>query len=110
MAAASAQLAGRVAARYDPGPLPNYPVYTLHQSSWHTLSRAQQVAARLRSRGFDSYVLHVLLPEKGDWFRVTVGMYQDLPEARAKLAELKGGKEFEDLRIVRRQRHEHPGG
>lgn len=101
--------AKHVAKRYDPGPLPNYPVYTLHQSSWHSLGRAQQVAARLQNKGHEAYVLHVRLPEKGDWYRVTIGMFVELDDARARLAQLKGHKGMEDLRVVRRQLHRHPG-
>ncbi|WP_461211320.1 SPOR domain-containing protein [Desulfocurvus sp. DL9XJH121] len=96
------------AAAFAPGPQPDQPMYTLHQSSWHSRQRAEEVAARLAGAGHTPYVLHVDLPGKGEWYRVTVGMFGTVSEARERLAELKGSEGFDELRIVRRQRYEIP--
>lgn len=92
---------------FDPGPDPDYPVYTLHQSSWHSRAKAEATATRLKAQGFSPYILCVDLPGKGQWFRVTLGMYKDITQARAKLASLQHHKALQGLRIVKRQRFEH---
>lgn len=90
---------------YVPGTLPAHPVYTLHVSSWRSADHARRHADSLRAQGLTPYVLHVDLPEKGEWFRVTIGMYDSLAMARKNLESLRQDNGLQGLRIVRSQRH-----
>ncbi|BBD08127.1 tetratricopeptide repeat protein [Desulfovibrio ferrophilus] len=95
---------------YIPGPMPAKPVYTLHVSSWRTPEHALRHADNLKAQGQTPYILHVHLPEKGDWYRVTIGMYDSLATARESLESHRQENEFKGLRIVRSQRHLLPQG
>jgi len=97
-------------AGYDPGPMPEKPVYTLHVSSWRTMEHAVHHADQLKAMGLAPYILHVDLPGKGEWFRVTIGMFDSLDQARAELAARGHDGTFRELRIVRTQRHLHAQG
>jgi len=96
--------------QYIPGTLPTHPVYTLHVSSWRTPEHAKRDADGLRAKGLTPYILHVTLPEKGEWFRVTIGMYDSLALARENLETQRQDNGFKGLRIVRSQRHLLPEG
>jgi hypothetical protein len=59
-----------------------YGFYTLQVSSWRTSARAQTEAARLRARGLEAYVTEADLGARGTWYRVRVGRYAGVSEAR----------------------------
>lgn len=81
------------------------PKYTLHVSSWRTQEKAQEQAALLTQQGFSADVIHVTLPEKGEWYRVTIGAYRNLGQARAERARMRNVQRFKGVRVVNRTRH-----
>jgi len=61
--------------------------YSIQTSSWTTERRASREAARiLRAFGYYTYVKKVVLPERGTWYRVYVGIFA-LREAAEKAAQ-----------------------
>lgn len=58
-------------------------VYTIQVSSWREKSKADSEAAKLTAAGYNAFVIEANLPElDGRWFRVRVGYYDSVSEAR----------------------------
>jgi cell division protein FtsN len=65
--------------------------YTVQVSSWRTRRRADQDAERFAEKGFNAYVQQAYIPSlDGTWYRVRVGSYATLAEARETAAQLAG--------------------
>lgn len=79
----------------EPGASP-YGFYTIQLSSWKTLRKAEQEAERYREMGLEAYVQRAEIAERGVWYRVRVGNYPSLSEARRAAASLVG-VDVEDL-------------
>jgi cell division septation protein DedD len=43
----------------------------------------------LKKKGYQAYILEASIPEKGTWYRVKVGDYEDLEEVRQAASDLK---------------------
>lgn len=57
--------------------------YCVQASSWRNKSKAESEAQKLNSQGFNAFVIEVNIPDlDGKWYRVRVGYYDSLDEAR----------------------------
>jgi cell division septation protein DedD len=61
--------------------------YTIQVSSWETQAKANEEAAKLTAAGYPAYVAEGSVGEDV-WFRVRVGHYESLAEARSALRQL----------------------
>jgi outer membrane protein OmpA-like peptidoglycan-associated protein len=58
-------------------------VYCFQVSSWREKFKAEREAEKLRTLGFNSFVLEARIPElDGIWYRVRVGFFDSLSEAK----------------------------
>jgi len=72
-----------------------YGFYTVQVSSWRTESTAREQARTYRNQGLEAYVQRVDLGELGIWFRVRIGRYPSLTQARRAAAALRDIPEAE---------------
>jgi len=56
--------------------------YTIQLSAWRTEAKARSEARRYQNLGLEAYVQKAELPGMGTWYRVRVGKYPALSEAR----------------------------
>ena len=68
-----------------------YP-YTIQVSSFRDAQKSRQVATKLISTGDPAFTSPVDIPEKGKWYRVYIGNYKNLAEAKIAAAGLKKRK------------------
>ncbi len=66
-----------------------YGFYTIQVSAWRSESKARRQAQLYRDRGLEAYVQRAEVPDLGTWYRVRVGRYQSLTEARRAAASLR---------------------
>ena len=60
-----------------------YGFYTIQLSSWRTRSKADMQAKYYQGLGLEAYVQRAEIPGMGTWFRVRVGRYSVLSDAKA---------------------------
>ncbi len=60
-----------------------YGFYTIQLSSWRTRRKAEEHARYYQGLGLEAYVQRAEIPGMGTWFRVRVGRYSALSEAKA---------------------------
>lgn len=63
------------------GPVENRP-YALHVGSFKTMGLAEKSIEEFKEKGFSPYWVKVDLGEKGVWFRVFVGHFKDVEQAK----------------------------
>lgn len=68
--------------------------YTLQIAAFKEKNTAEELAGRLKKKGYDSYIVPVTIPQKGIWFRVRVGRFETRPDAQGLQAKLKGKDGF----------------
>jgi len=56
--------------------------YTIQLSSWRTQAKADREVRRYQEMGLEAYVQQADVPGMGTWYRVRVGRYPGLTEAR----------------------------
>jgi septal ring-binding cell division protein DamX len=59
-----------------------YGFYTIQLSAWRTETKARSRARYYQELGLEAYVQRAELPGMGVWYRVRVGKYPALSEAR----------------------------
>lgn len=59
--------------------------YTIQLASLPKREDAEALVNELRAKRYDAYMLHVSLPDKGSFYRVRIGHYKDLEQARKAL-------------------------
>ncbi|UCD39159.1 MAG: SPOR domain-containing protein [Fidelibacterota bacterium] len=66
--------------------------FTVQVSSWKTAKQAQKILQQVKEKGYDAYIQRVFLEDKGEvgevWWRVRIGDYTSINEARALLMEI----------------------
>ncbi len=62
--------------------------YTIQVSSYRDRDKANRVAMRLREKGDPAFTCHTKIPGKGEWYRIFIGSYCTLQEARNAALEL----------------------
>jgi len=63
--------------------------YALQLGSYKSRSQAEEVQNGLKKKGYQAYILEASIPEKGTWYRVKVGDYEDLEKVRQAASDLK---------------------
>ncbi len=57
--------------------------FSVQVSSWRNKSKAEEEVKRLRKEGYDAFIVIANLPEKGGiWYRVRIGKFESLEEAK----------------------------
>ncbi|MCH8328143.1 MAG: SPOR domain-containing protein [Candidatus Marinimicrobia bacterium] len=70
--------------------------YTIQVSSWNTAKKAQKVKLSLDGLGYDSFIQRIWLEDRNEvWWRVRLGDFTDVQEARRVRDELSG--QFADI-------------
>ena len=65
--------------------------YTIQVSSWNTAKKAQKIKQSLDGLGYDSYIQRVWLEDRNEvWWRVRLGDFTDVEEARRVKDKLAG--------------------
>lgn len=59
-----------------------YGFYTIQLSAWRTEAKARSQARHYQDLGLEAYVQRAEMPGMGTWYRVRVGKYPRLSEAR----------------------------
>jgi tetratricopeptide (TPR) repeat protein len=77
-----------------------YP-YTIQICSLRHRERAILVATKLREKGDPAFTCHAYIPGKGDWYRVFMGYYGTIEDARNAALELKKRK-FRYANVVKK--------
>ncbi len=70
-------------------PAPPKTFYSVQVASLRSQKEAQRYVNYLRDRGYEAFYRQVVLPQKGTWYRVYVGRFKTLAEARRFGEELK---------------------
>ncbi|MEK6682202.1 MAG: SPOR domain-containing protein [Nitrospirota bacterium] len=68
--------------------------YTLQIAAFKEKDTAEELAGRLKKKGYDSYIVPVTISQKGVWFRVRVGRFETRPDAQSLQSKLKGKEGF----------------
>ncbi len=66
--------------------------YTIQVAAVREAGNAEQLVARLRSKGYPAYQVRVDVPGKGAWHRIRVGAFENRAAADRMLAKLKAGR------------------
>jgi hypothetical protein len=71
--------------------------YTIQIASVPTRDEAQAMVDELRAKRYDAYFVQVSIPEKGTFYRVRIGHYRDLDQAKKALIiiQQREGKYFD---------------
>jgi tetratricopeptide (TPR) repeat protein len=75
--------------------------YSIHGGSYRDNKNAEAYRASIEKRGWPAFVQKVDLKEKGIWYRVYIGRYNDLKTAKQAIVSLKRHR-IEDLGFVRK--------
>jgi cell division protein FtsN len=62
--------------------------YALQLGSYKSRSKAEELEKELRGKGYNAYILETSIPDKGTWYRVRVGDYEDLEQVKRMAANL----------------------
>jgi len=63
--------------------------YTVQVASFKALDGADEMVARLRTKGYAAYHVRVSVPDRGEWYRVRVGAFEGRSPAEAMLKKLR---------------------
>jgi DedD protein len=66
--------------------------YTIQIAAYRDLRSAEKLVEELRAKGYPGYSLHSEIPNKGFWYRVRVGAFDDRSTAESMLGRLKGDR------------------
>jgi len=58
-------------------------LYCYQVSSWKRKNVAEEEMQKLIDKGFNAYIMEVVIPGRGTWYRVRVGFFDSLEEAQA---------------------------
>ena len=77
--------------------------YYLHVSSFRSITNADKDAGRLHRKGYDTVVSYERVADKGFWYRVYIGPFTSLQEAKLKRSELRR-KKLVDYAAIRKRK------
>jgi len=77
--------------------------YYLHVSSFRSIGKADKDAGRLHRKGYDTVVSYERVADKGFWYRVYIGPFTSLQEAKIKRSELRQ-KKLVDYAAIRKRK------
>ena len=63
--------------------------YTINVASFKTRMRAERLMSKLKDKGYDAFVAEAAVPQRGTWYRVSVGRFSSVGEAQAYAQTLK---------------------
>lgn len=76
--------------------------YSVHVGSFRSQSNAFLLRDKLQEKGFPAFCKFVTIPEKGEWYRVSVGFYSMLKDAQ-QVASVLESKERVPALVLKRQ-------
>ncbi len=76
-------------------------LYTVQLSSHRTLKEAEDFAAGFRARGYDTIISEYNSKDKGTWFRVSLGAFKTIPEAKSYIDKEKSLLKGQDFAIIK---------
>ena len=62
--------------------------YALQVSSFRYRSEGEALKNELKKKGYDAYVKKIKIPNKGTWYRVRIGDYEDLEQVKSMAVNL----------------------
>jgi cell division septation protein DedD len=62
--------------------------YALQLGSYKNRSQAEELEKEFKEKGYSAYVIEAHIPDKGTWYRVKIGDYDDLEQVKQVAAEL----------------------
>ena len=62
--------------------------YALQLGSFRSRSKAEVLKNKLKGKGYNTYVREVEIPDKGRWYRVRIGDYEDLEQVQSMAVNL----------------------
>jgi len=77
--------------------------YYLHVSSFRSITNADKDAERFHREGYDTVVSYERVADKGFWYRVYIGPFTTLQEAKIKISELRR-KKLADYAAIRKRK------
>lgn len=75
--------------------------YTVQVASLRSAQEAEKFVRYLREKGYEAFVRRVTLPQKGTWYRVYVGRFPTISQARSFGEKLKQKEKFKAFYIQR---------
>jgi cell division septation protein DedD len=75
-------------------------IYTVQVESFKKREVATARMQELKSRGFDAWLVWIDLGDKGIWYRVLLGKFEDKSEARDRARHLASLREFPRARQI----------
>jgi hypothetical protein len=78
--------------------------YYLHVSSFRSLRNADKDAERLYRKGYDTVVSYERVADKGFWYRVYIGPFSTVQEAKIKRSELRR-KKLVDYAAIKKKKN-----
>ena len=82
--------------KYRSGVVPGH--FTIQVSSWKTAKQAQLILQQFLDEGYDAYIQRVFLEDREEvWWRVRVGDFSSVEEAKLLLTEL--GEKYPEVWI-----------
>lgn len=76
-------------------------LYTVQLGSHRTLKEAEEFATGFKARGYDPIISEYNSKDKGTWFRVSLGAFKAITEARAYVEKEKALLQGQDYAIVK---------
>ncbi len=80
----------------------SYKTFGLHVSSWRDHDWAFNHCAKLQKQGFDTWINQVDLGKKGIWYRVLVGRFGSVKEAKAQRPDILAALDIERAPVFAR--------
>ena len=74
--------------------------YTIQLGSFQNIDTAYRLEKSLNEKGYPSFVIKAVIPEKGTWYRVRVGTFNDKKKAVEYAEKLKSKEKLEFAQIT----------
>ncbi|MBI9079964.1 MAG: tetratricopeptide repeat protein [Pseudodesulfovibrio sp.] len=89
----------KISVESGPGDSITKKIYGLHVSSWRDHDWAFSHCAKLQKKGFETWINQVDLGEKGIWYRVLVGRFGSVREAKVARPKVLSGLDLDRAQI-----------
>ena len=62
--------------------------YALQWGSYKNRAMAEEIEKDLKRKGYDVYIFQVDIPDKGTWYRIKIGTFDDLERVKSAAADI----------------------